>query len=101
MKETIGDVKEFTNPSLEVEGLLLVKFGGRMRTEKAVLEALGVYAERLNTKIYETKIRNTNTVQKAQLARTGLYVYDPTCTAALDYLDFTKEVILDGKAESK
>lgn len=101
LKETINDVKEYTNPSLIVEGLLLVKFGGRMRTEKAVLEALGDYAESLNTKIFETKIRNTNTVQKAQLARTGLYAYDPTCTAALDYLEFTMEVIGDGKAKSE
>ena len=82
--------------NIEVYGLLLVKFGGRMNTEKAVVKALEDYAVSLSTKIYDIKIRNTNTVQKAQLSRQGLFAYDPTCTAAIDYKAFINEVIRHG-----
>lgn len=96
LKKNIDDVKEYTNPNIEVYGLLLVKFGGRMNTEKAVVKALEDYAVSLSTKIYDIKIRNTNTVQKAQLSRQGLFAYDPTCTAAIDYKAFINEVIRHG-----
>lgn len=93
LKRNIDDVREYTNPNIKIDGLLLVKFGGRMNTEKAVLGALADYAKTMDTKIYETKIRNTNAVQKAQLSREGLFVYDPKCTAAQDYMNFIEEVI--------
>lgn len=96
LKKNIDDVREYTNPGIKVDGLLLVKFSGRMNTEKAVLNALEDYAESMETKIYDTKIRNTNTVQKAQLSRQGLFAYDPNCTAAVDYKEFVKEVEKDG-----
>ena len=76
---------------------LLFNYGFiRMNTEKAVVKALEDYAVSLSTKIYDIKIRNTNTVQKAQLSRQGLFAYDPTCTAAIDYKAFINEVIRHG-----
>lgn len=96
LKNNIDDVREYTNPKIKVDGLLLVKFGGRMNTEKAVLSALADYAKHMDTRIFETKIRNTNAVQKAQLSREGLFAYDPKCTAAQDYMKFIEEVVKNG-----
>lgn len=93
LNENISDVREYTNPHITVDGILLVKFGGRLNTEKAVLESLDKYAEIFNSRVFNAKIRQTNTVQKAQLARQGLFEFDPTCTAALDYMELVDEIL--------
>lgn len=93
LKKNIDDVKEYTNPALKVEGLLLIKFSGRMNTEKAVLEGLDEYAKLFDSKVFDAKIRATNAVQKAQLAREGLFEYAPDCTAAQDYMALVDEIL--------
>lgn len=96
LHENIADVREYTNPRIGVMGILLVKFGGRLKTEQAVLESLDGYAKMFGTKVFESKIRTANAVQKAQLARQGLFEYAPNCTAAEDYMDLVKEVLNHG-----
>lgn len=98
LQANIRDVKEYTNPRLEVDGLLLIKFSGRLNTEKAVMDSIDGYARMFGSQIYVAKIRQTNAVQQAQLARQGLFTYAPDCTAAEDYREFVEEFVGEGKA---
>jgi chromosome partitioning protein len=93
LKENIDDVREYTNPKISVMGILLVKFGGRLKTEQAVLEGLDEYAGMFGTKVFDAKIRQANAVQKAQLARQGIFEYAPDCTAAEDYMELIEEIL--------
>lgn len=93
LQEDIDAVRKYTNPNLVIDGLLLVKFSGRLNTEKVVAEALDEYAKNLDSKVFETKIRSTNKVVQAQLSRMGLFEYDSKCTAAIDYMKLAEEVV--------
>lgn len=90
--ETINDVKSQPNPSLEVLGLLLVKYDGRAISTKDVMGDLPAVADALGTKIFESKIRQNVDVTKAQNQRMLLHDFNPKCAAALDYTKAVEEL---------
>ena len=95
LHDTIAEVQEFTNPGLKVDGLLLIKYKERTNLTKQVHEALPEYTKLLNTKVYETKIREAVATQEAQAARESLFTWAPTSTTAEDYMNLLNE--LEGK----
>lgn len=92
-KETVTDVREYTNPKLNVSGLLLVKYNGRANLAKAAAAELPTYAEMLNTKVFDTKIRESIKAREAQAARQSLFDWAPGSTTAEDYNQFVDELI--------
>lgn len=93
LKDTISDIQEFTNPDLVVEGFLLVKYRGTTTLAKAVDESLPKYAALFQTKIFDTKIRESIEARKAQALQTGLFAAAPNCTTAIDYNRFIDEIL--------
>jgi chromosome partitioning protein len=93
LHDTIIEVQEFTNPELKVDGLLLVKYKDRTNLSKEILATLPEYAKLLNTRIYETKIREAVATQEAQAARESLFTWAPSCTTAKDYLELLNEIV--------
>ena len=93
LHDTIVEVQEFTNPELKVDGLLLVKYKDRTNLSKEILATLPEYAKLLNTRIYETKIREAVATQEAQAARESLFNWAPSCTTAKDYLELLNEIV--------
>lgn len=96
LHDTIAEVIEFTNPKLTVDGLLLVKYNERTNLTKEISEYLPQYTKLMNTKIYETKIRESVKTQEAQTARESLFTWAPTSTTASDYRNLLQEVIING-----
>lgn len=96
LHDTIAEVIEFTNPKLTVDGLLLVKYNERTNLTKEISEYLPQYTKLMNTKIYETKIRESVKTQEAQTARESLFTWAPTSTTATDYRNLLQEVIING-----
>lgn len=94
--ETVADVKSQPNPELQVLGLLLVRYDGRTLLAREVEAGLPELTQTLGTGVFETKIRRTEEVEKAQAARMPLQRYSPTSTAASDYADFIDELITRG-----
>ena len=97
LNETIKDIKEFTNPDLNVAGLLLVKYRGKTTLAKAVDESLPEYAELFGTKVFNAKIRESIEARKAQAVQSGLFEFAPYCTTARDYENFIKELLEEEK----
>ena len=93
MQETIGDIKKYTNPTLHVAGLLLVKYTWRTRLAKSLHEALKEIAEQFNTTVYKTTIRESTKTKEAQTMRESIFEYAPKCTTACDYSDFVNEYL--------
>ncbi|SDB68353.1 ParA family protein [Butyrivibrio sp. INlla16] len=93
LNKTIATQKKRNNPNLEISGLLLVKYKQRQTLAKEVKTALEDIAEKMNTKVFNTTIRESAIAQKAQAARTTLIKYDSKCTTATDYKDFVKELL--------
>lgn len=93
LNKTIMGIKKRNNPSLEVSGLLLVKYKSRQLLAQEVKASLEEIAKQLNTKVFCATIRESIAVQKAQATRTTLMNYDAKCTAAVDYMQFADELI--------
>ncbi len=91
--ETIKAIRKRQNPKLTVAGLLLTKYNGRANLSKEVRASLEDIADSMNTKIFETSIRECVKVKEAQARKRTLEDYAPNCTAAEDYRKFADELV--------
>lgn len=92
LHDTIEDVKEYTNPNLLVDGLLLVKYNDRINLAKGILESLPGYAKLFGTRVYETKIRESVRTREAQATQSSLLAWAPDSTTAEDYKALVAEI---------
>lgn len=93
LNKTLIKIKKRNNPKLEVAGLLLVKYKNRQKLAREVKNSLDTIALNMETKVFNTSIRENVDIQKAQATRTTLVKYSPGCTAAEDYKVFTEELL--------
>jgi chromosome partitioning protein len=91
LHDTIAEVQEFTNPNLKVDGLLLIKYKERTNLTKEIHASLPEYTKLMNTKVYNTKIREAVATQEAQAARESLFTWAPASTTAEDYMNLLNE----------
>lgn len=91
--ETIRAIRKRQNPRLTVAGLLLTKYNGRANLSREVRASLEDVAESMNTKIFNTAIRECIKVKEAQARKMLLTDYAPKCTAAEDYNRLADELI--------
>jgi len=85
LNETIKAIKKRQNPKLTVAGLLLTKYNSRVNLSREVRTSLETVAESMNTRIFDTSIRECIKVKEAQAQKRTLIEYAPNCTAAEDY----------------
>lgn len=97
LNQTLLKIKHRNNPKLNIAGLLLIKFKNKQLLAQEVRQALGEIAKQMNTKVFETYIRENVNVQKAQATRTSLMAYAPSCSAAQDYVSLVNEFLNDIK----
>lgn len=92
--DIINQIKEnHWNDSLNVLGILLVKYNNRTKLNKSMKEMIEEYANRMNTTVFSTSIRECISVPESQVARIPLLDYSPHCTAIIDYKGFTSQVL--------
>lgn len=92
LNNTIQSVKKYCNPNLKIAGVLLTKFTNRTNLSSYVREALAGVTAQMQTKLFNTCIRNSVAVQEAQLQRENLLSYDRKANALTDYHDFISEL---------
>lgn len=93
LNSTINIIKKRSNPKLKIAGLLLVKYKERLLLTKEVLQALTDVANRLNTKVFESKIHESTGTQQAQALRTTIVRMDRKNKTSLDYMAFAEELL--------
>lgn len=99
--EVISKIKKRHNKSLEIAGILLVKYNKRTLLAKETVDALEKNAADMNTKVFKTTIRESTKAKEAQALRTSLIKYAPYCTTCLDYEDFVDEFLKGEKGNGK
>jgi len=92
---TLQTVKKYCNPSLKVLGILLTRYNGRSIISREVAEMIEETAQRLQTKLYTTKIRETTAIKEAQARRQSIFEYAPKSNAAADYTALINEIIAE------
>ena len=91
--ETIKEYQE-DNEELSILGLLIIKYKGRQSLTKDIEEnLLPSYAKQMNTKVFNTRIRESVKCQEAQTMRKSIFDYAPNCTTAIDYNALIDEIL--------
>ena len=85
-------VKRRQNKDLSIAGLLLVRYSGRSNLERETRDNIENIAQKMDTKLFKTVIRECVKTKEAQEAKKLLIDYAPKCNTCLDYLDFVKEL---------
>lgn len=91
--EVVQSVKEYCNPILTIDGILITKYSKRAiikRDMKATIEDLAV---KMNTKVYKTTIRESVSVIESQVMQSDIQSYAPKSTVAKDYNMFIEEFL--------
>jgi chromosome partitioning protein len=86
-------VKEFANPELAFDGILLTRHNSRTIISRSLSETLSEAATAWHTRLYKTTIRECIAIREAQISKKGLFAYAPKSNAAADYMALTKEIL--------
>ena len=88
---TIRRVRQHANDKLEIIGILLTMYNGRLTQTKQVVDDLKRYYA---DKLFATPITRSVKVSEAPSYGTPLCYYDPYGKATLEYADVAKELML-------
>ena len=88
----IGQIQRKLNPSLSVEGILLVKYSGRANLDKAVVDGLNDMASRMGTQVFTSKIRERVKLREAQSQQKSVIDYPDTRDVVADYRSLLNEM---------
>lgn len=88
--ETVEQVRDSVNPSLEIEGLLRTMYDGRNNLSTAVSEQL---IENFGDRVYRTLVPRNVRVAEAPSHGLPVLKYDPASRGALAYIGLAGEVL--------
>jgi len=90
LMNTIKLVQDHLNPTLEIEGVLLTMFDGRLNLSRQVSDEV---RKHFNSKVYETVISRNVRLSEAPSFGKPIILYDILSTGAENYLSLSKEVM--------
>lgn len=93
LSNTIQSVRKHSNKQLEIAGILLIKYSSRVNINNAVLNGLEKMSTKMNTKVFESKIRETVKIKEAQSQQEPILDWDSSCSAVTDYYNFAKDLV--------
>ena len=93
LNNTLQTVKRYCNPELSILGIVLTRYNGRAIIRREVAEMLEQTARGLNTKLYNSRIRECTALVEAQATKQNIYSYAPRSNAAADYKALVAEIL--------
>lgn len=93
LNDTITAVKKYCNPSLKIYGILLTRYNKRAIISQEIADNLKDTANKLDSKLFETKIRECTAIKEAEAMQQDIYSYAPKSNASSDYKQFTEELL--------
>lgn len=85
------NVRKYTNKDLKVSGILLTRYNERLNLTQVLKGNVEKAAQTMNTRVFDTKIRESVAVKETQLLRSDIYTEAPKATATIDYKTFVHE----------
>lgn len=92
LNNTIQSVRKYCNLNLKILGILLTKFSQRTNLSAHIKESLNGICKQMNTIVFQTTIRNSISLQEAQLQQQHIIEYDKKANALTDYINFVEEL---------
>ena len=90
--ESVEEVKETTNPHLKVLGIVFNRNENRTNMSKQVKNIADIFAEKMNTKVFKSKIRNAVALGEVAYVHIGITEYDPKSAVAKDIKELVEEI---------
>jgi chromosome partitioning protein len=90
LMNTVKLVQDNLNPTLQIEGVLLTMFDGRLNLSRQVSEEV---RKHFNKKVYDTVISRNVRLSEAPSFGKPIILYDILSTGAENYMSLTKEVL--------
>lgn len=90
--ETIFEVQETTNSKLKVLGILFNRYNDQTNLSKEVLMIASKMAKSLNSKVFNSKIRQAVVLSECIGSHIGITEYEPKSGAAKDYMSLVEEI---------
>ena len=100
LMDTIARVKNYVNPDLKIDGMLLTLVDVRTNLAKSTVEVLkNNFSDKC--KLYRTFIPTA--IKAAEVSSKGksIYTYEPNSKVASAYENLTKEVLADGRKKER
>ena len=92
LHRTIATVRKYCNPGLVVYGIVLTRYSGRAVISRDVAALMEQTAEALQTRLYNTRIRECTALKEAQANRVDIFTYSPRSHASADYTALVNEI---------
>lgn len=89
----IQSVKKYFNPNLNILGILLTRYNGRSIVTREVSELIERNASKLNTKLFQAKIRECSALKESQVMQENIFDYAPKSNATIDYMELAQEIL--------
>lgn len=93
LKQTLDEVKEETDKRIIIAGLLLTKYSDRTNVSKLLENSIQSAADLLETKVFNSRIRQATVLQESQIAKIDLLEYAPKAPITADYQAFIGEFL--------
>lgn len=90
LNNTINKVRKYGHKDLKIYGLLLCKYNPRLRKSKLLDESISDICKQLNTKVFNTYIRDSVEISNAQITKDS--PYSKKSNASEDYKLFIEEL---------
>jgi len=96
--ETISEIQEKTNENLKILGFLGTFFDNTNDAKKS-LEDIKIFCKKENIKLFNTYIRVNTKLKESPKRGIDIFSYCENCHGAEDYLNLSKEIIMELKNE--
>ena len=90
---TVSKVKKYSNPALDMAGLLITRKGTRAVATRQLIEAIEGKAGALRAHLYRAIIREGIAIKEAQIMQGSIFDTHPKANATTDYRAFIDEYI--------
>jgi chromosome partitioning protein len=91
--KTVSDIRQYTNPSLRILGILITRYNSRGTITRQIVETLEARAENLGTRVYKSRIRECIAIREDQASQSNLYSRGSKYNSVADYSAFVDEVL--------
>lgn len=96
LKDTIDAVKEYCNPDLEIDGILITRYS-RTILSQDLSEEIKDIAEAIGTKVYTRPIRECVALKEAKTQIQDIFAYAKKSNATEDYSSLVDEILKECK----
>ena len=91
--QTVKTVQRYTNRELTIKGLLVTRYNARAVLTRDMTELLEDTAKQLQTKLFNTRVRECIALKECQASQQDIFTYAPKSNATADYTAFIEEVL--------